>query len=98
MTCGGCRERYARRQSLPPCEVEGQRCPFTPSPGFEGRVWSENRLAWYLWERAEQVGLSTALELLSLELSRREAEYLLNKLALLQALAAQHRRNKQQQG
>lgn len=58
----------------------------------------ENRLAWHLWQRAEHVGLATALELLPLELSHREAEYLLNKLALLEALAAQHRRTRQQQG
>jgi hypothetical protein len=55
-------------------------------------------LAWYLWQRAEHVGLATALELVSLEMSPREAEYLLNKLALLQALATQHRRTTAQQG
>jgi len=44
------------------------------------------------------VGLATALKLLSLEMSPREAEYLLNKLALLEALAAQHRRHRVQQG
>jgi hypothetical protein len=38
-----------------------------------------------------------ALELLPLELTPREAEYLLNKLALLQSLTAQYRRNRAQQ-
>lgn len=55
-------------------------------------------MAWYIWQRAAHVGLATALELLAVELSPREAEYLLNKLALLEALAAQHRRNRAQQG
>lgn len=58
----------------------------------------DNKVAWYLWRRAEHVGMATALEMISLELSPREAEYLLNKLALLEALAAGHRRKTAQQG
>lgn len=96
--CTGCRARYARRHSPPPCETAEQRCPLSPSPGFEGRVAPDNRLAWHVWQRAEHIGLQTALDLMPLELTAREAEYLMNKLALLHALAAQHRRNRAQQG
>lgn len=93
--CVGCRERYARRDRLPPCEGPEQRCPFTPSPGFEGRVASDNRLAWYLWERSEILGLNTVLEFMDLTLTPLEAEHLLKKIALLAGLAAEHRRSRQ---
>lgn len=93
--CTGCRERYATRHRLPPCETAGERCPFSPSPGFEGRLWPDNRLAWWIWERWDHLG-QAALDLVELDLSRREAGYLLDKLALLHGLAAAHRAQRRQ--
>lgn len=66
-----------------PCDTE-QGCPYPLSPGGAGALYPDNRLAVDVWQRLRLLG-PVALELLPLQLTALEAEFLGEQLYTLES-------------